>query len=76
MKFEAALAAKDSVDELRRIAIELSANGLKQREVYLKFLAFHKQLQSTNRENEEAVLGDVMDMIVDAYSRHNLNLPK
>jgi hypothetical protein len=56
--------------------LDLSAEGLKQRDVYLKFLAFYVRLQDEERKKEEAVLGDVMDMIVDEYSPFNLNLPK
>jgi hypothetical protein len=74
--FESTLAEADPVSGLRKFAQQLSSQGLKQGEVYLKFLAMHAMLQTTGREREENFLGDVMDMIVDTYPPHNLNLPK
>jgi hypothetical protein len=74
--FESTLAEADPVPGLRKFAQELSSQGLNQREIYLRFLAFYERLQTAEREREENILGDVMDMIVDTYPPHNLNIPK
>lgn len=75
-RFENFLAGKEPIEALRRFALDLSAQGLKQREIYLLFLSFYDLLQAAGRDTEEALLGDVMDMIVDTYPPFNLNIPK
>lgn len=74
--FESALREKDPVFALRSIAQSHSRKGLKQKEIYNLFLDFYCVLQDSGRGQDEAILGDVMDMIVDEYAPFNLNLPK
>ena len=75
-EFQACLADTKPIDRLRQIAVRLSGEGMKQREIYLLFLAHHVALESQGEEDQAAVLGDVMDMITDTYPPFNLNLPK
>lgn len=75
-RFLAGLADQDPIASLRKFAIDLSAGGLNQGAIYLRFLAYSKHHLSPEQEDKLAALGDVMDMIVDEYSPFNLNLPK
>lgn len=75
-RFERLIRERDPIESLRQYAIELSHSGMKRKEIYRIFLAFHEILQSQGRENEVAIIGDVMDMITDTYSPFNLNLPQ
>lgn len=75
-EFQACLTNAKPIDRLREIAIRLSGQGMKQRDIYLLFLAHHVALESQGEEDQAAILGDVMDMIVDDYPPYNLNLPK
>jgi hypothetical protein len=75
-RFLAGLSEPDPVPPLRKFAVDLSRDGLGQREIYLKFLEYYKQHLTPGQEDKVAVLGDVMDMIVDTYPPFNLNLPK
>ncbi len=72
---EQALASGDPVESLRGIAVAWSRAGLGRRRIYEIFLELHTRLQDEGRTRDEDVLGDVMDMIMDAYPPRNLNLP-
>ncbi len=78
-KFEAALRGGNPVEKLRNYALELSKTGVKRKPIYDMFLKFNLVLQDSNRERNEAVLGDVMDMITDSFAPdnpNNMNLPE
>jgi hypothetical protein len=72
---ERALASENPVEELRAIALAWSKEGLGKKAIYAIFLRLYKRLQDEERTKEEDILGDVMDMIMDAYPPRNLNLP-
>ena len=74
-RFEAALREPDPIAPLRAFALELAAQGLRQGAVYDVFLTFYKYVQNTERWRDEALLGDVMDMIGDTYAPY-LHIPK
>jgi hypothetical protein len=75
-EFRTCLADGNPIESLRRLALRLSGEGMRQREIYLLFLAYHVDLESKGETDRAAILGDVMDMIVDAYPPFNLGLPK
>lgn len=75
-EFEAALTADNPVEALRSIAKSLSEEGYGRRQVYEIFLEFYKHLQDVGREEDENIVGDVMDMIMDTFVPFNLNLPE
>jgi hypothetical protein len=73
--FEHALASENPVEELRKFALHLHAEGKNKQEIYDIFLEFYKYLQNNEREMEEHLLGDVMDMIMGQYAPFNLHFP-
>jgi hypothetical protein len=75
-RFEQAFQARIPRDSLCAYAVELSANGLKRSAILALFVDFHRMLQEQEREADEAILGDVMDMIANTFKPFNLNLPE
>jgi hypothetical protein len=73
--FENALTSENPVDELRRFALRLHAEGKNKQEIYDIFLEFYQYLQDNSREMDEHLLGDVMDMIMGQFAPFNLNFP-
>jgi hypothetical protein len=73
--FEHALASENPVDELRKFALQLHAEGKNKQEIYEIFLEFYQYLQRNEREMEEHLLGDVMDMIMGQFAPFNLGFP-
>jgi hypothetical protein len=76
---EKALADEDPVSALRKVAVDWSKTGLGRKEIYRRCLEYFCILQDSNRHDELARLGDVMDMISDSFAPgnpNNLNLPQ
>jgi hypothetical protein len=73
--FERALASENSVEKLREFAMRLHAEGRNRQEIYEIFFEFYQHLQNNEREMEENLLGDVMDMIMGTFAPFNLHFP-
>lgn len=73
-RIEEALNSSEPIEELRRIALSLSKRGYNKQEIYDCFFEIYRLLQAGGRTSDEAILGDVMDMIVGWFPSHNLYL--
>jgi len=67
-EFEHALASQNPVAQLRSFALQLHAQGKNKQEIYDIFFEFYQSLQTSGREMEEHLLGDVMDMITGEFA--------
>jgi hypothetical protein len=74
-QIERALASSSPVEGLRAYAMDLSSQGLHRSEITKIFKDYYKILQDTNRQKDEDILGDVLDMLTGWYSGRNLELP-
>ncbi len=71
-----ALGSKDPIESLRSFAIHLNKKGMNQDEIYDIFYKYYLDLQesSQNLQEDEDILGDIMDMITGWFVGKNLNL--
>jgi predicted metalloprotease with PDZ domain len=74
-EFEQAFKSPNPVETLRSLALQLHAQGRNKQEIYDIFYEFYQFLQAAERQTEEDLLGDVMDMITGTFAPHNITFP-
>jgi hypothetical protein len=74
-RLEAALHSGDPRQALREIVLELAAAGMQRAAAYEMFADFYGQLREQGRQNDEDLVGDVMDMITGGFAPFNIDFP-
>jgi hypothetical protein len=75
-RFKQALGAANPEESLRQIALELKRTGKKRQEVFDLFYRLWRDLSEPEDEDEQAIAGDVLDMISQFYPGKNLEIPE
>jgi hypothetical protein len=73
-KIEKTIKSDNPIESLREFVISLNQKGLSKDDIYDILYQYFLYCQEFDKEEEENILGDVLDMITGWYSGKNLNL--
>lgn len=73
-EIEKAINSNNPIESLKEFVLLLNEQGLSKDNIYNILYKYFLYYQEDNKEEEENILGDVLDMLSGWYSGKNLNL--
>ncbi len=73
-EIEKAINSNNPIESLKEFVLLLNRKGLSKNEIYNELNLYFLYCQEHNKDEEENILGDVLDMITGWYLGKNLDL--
>lgn len=73
-EIEKAINSNNPIESLKEFVLLLNGKGLSKNEIYNELYLYFLYCKEHNKEEEENILGDVLDMITGWYLGKNLDL--